>query len=731
MAKKNAAKSSSGKPKFDFQQFLLEKGEKIALSVAGIGLALLALLGILAATGAASPANIAKDLKDGAQRIEATLANAPGQTFPEPEMPDSGTFVKVDVTMYPTPNPWFNTATSINEKRVNPTVLALLEGRADFVQGGVPAYDIIGDKIAVKENRQVAANKSNQINLKGRRRGPTPPQAPPQPPPSTPPNLVAPPPGAAPPGMAPPGGGRGGRGGPGGIQAPMTRTNEGEIIYIDIEDKAVDTAELALNLLPLRAARIVGIVPYKKQVEKFMQALRLPTDQSLESEGSAPIYKGFEVERLELAADGKTVLQDWTPFDHIAATLELYRLAKEYESEDNKIQAFLPDGLHKLYLKRPKLARTAYGSMTMTELSKAIEELEKMDGQARNLTDGSKQKKLKTGDDPFDLQDLGSQTQPQQPGINTAPIVVPPPGGGPGRGSPRVVPPPGKDGVRGVAPPGVAAQPSVQRNSASPVWILQFMDPTIQPGLTYKYRIRLKMKNPNYQKKDLVVSPGQAAIEDLPPSEWYEIPEAIKIPADEYVFADPGKYKSPTSLGTQDFDTTMVKFHRWMDRARLDEGSAVQQPIAEWVIADLDVQRGQFVRKTKAFKLPFWSMLASNYVFRDRISLSGGRKKASEVNKMENVNVDFTPRGEIILVDFDGGKGPYRVSPAQTVVDEAASEILLLSADGESLKLVTRNSVSDGLIPEKEAREKSFKAWLEEIARGPDQAAPAPGNQGR
>src|SRR4051794_21905822 len=97
-------KSAGGKPKsgpkFDVQKFLLEKGERVGLIVAGVFLALLALLGLMAAGSAASPSKLSGDLKAGTQRIQSNLTSSPDKPPPVPPF-DQGTFARLGPNDYP------------------------------------------------------------------------------------------------------------------------------------------------------------------------------------------------------------------------------------------------------------------------------------------------------------------------------------------------------------------------------------------------------------------------------------------------------------------------------------------------------------------------------------------------------------------------------------------------------------------------------------------------------
>ncbi|MBX7105077.1 MAG: hypothetical protein K1X57_13410, partial [Gemmataceae bacterium] len=278
----------------------------------------------------------------------------------------------------------------------------------------------------------------------------------------------------------------------------------------------------------------------------------------------------------------------------------------------------------------------------------------------------------------------------------------------------------GSDGPRGGPgmAPGMTTNPT--RNSASPVWMLQFIDPTIEPGKCYRYRIQLKLTNPNYNKKDLVAYPGLAQQEELQ-SDWAEIPGVVACPPDEHLYAAGEKAKDRALIGTADFDTTTLRFHRWYDFVRVSKDAARGDVVAEWVVADVDAKRGQYVHQERSFKLPLWSMFTGSYIFRDRISVVGKGQSATVRAKMENVKMTFDTSEPVLVVDFDGGKGAYRLPNGNSLVDECAVETLLLSGiDGAGLRLELRNAATDKEDAERKAREESWQRWLEEVKNGPD-----------
>jgi len=253
------------------------------------------------------------------------------------------------------------------------------------------------------------------------------------------------------------------------------------------------------------------------------------------------------------------------------------------------------------------------------------------------------------------------------------------------------------------------------RNNTSPVWLLQFIDPTIEPNYSYRYRVRLKVHNPNFRRPDVVAYPGLAQVEELE-SPWYEIPTVVFAPPEEYLYAQGNVYHDKSEIGGASYDLTVLRFHRWFPNVRISTQVNALFPVGDWVVADIEARRGQYVHQTRSFRMPIWSMKDGNFTFAGRISLT--KQSASATRQAENISVDFTPSVGTLLVDFEGGGGNYRLpGGVPPVADECAAEILLVTDDGKTLKVTSRNTAADSPLsrPDRDAREKTWKAWQEEV----------------
>jgi hypothetical protein len=702
------SKSASSKSKIDFQKILLEKGEKIGLIVAGVGFLLLALFGVMAAAGAANPSRLTNEIKSGIASIDNRLQSTPEVHPPEVEVPDNkSVFVHVKPTDFQTRNDLFDSSGAISEKRTNPTILGLIEGRATYQIGGIGVVTILNNRVEVIKDRQAPARNNLQgviKRAKDKNKGAAPNPILPQPPP--------------PPG--PPGFGGGKNAPKGNVGAGAGKSSEAEIDTVDIDSPEFETAYFAVNLRPVRMARIQGIVPYKLQVEKHMRALRLDSDAALTSDHSEPIYRGFNVQRQILSADGKKVIQDWTAYDPVEArrkfqepALGSKQLFAAYEPVDEKLKPFIPDPVHQLFMKAPKLVHGAYDVVQLNELGRAMQEIEK--AEPKDLTDRGK--KAAGKDNPFDETDL---VAPGQVGGKAGPSIS---GGNPNAPPAKGGPAGGRGGVPRGGVPGYQGG-GTSRTSAAPVWLLQFIDPTIEPGYCYKYRIQLKAENPNYDKRDLVAFPGLAKEKELV-SDWFEIPDVVYAQPEEYLYAHGEKHKDRQLYGTPDYDTTTVKYHRWFDYVRVTREGGISDPIGEWVVADISAKRGQYIQeRDKLFRLPLWSMVIQAYAFRDPISKVGTTKNQ---RLGENVHMDFSPMTPVLLVDFDGGAGTYRGPKGMLIKDESNGEILIITDDGKTLKVSAQNTATDKGDAQRKAREDAWDKWLEEVKNGGDRPANAPG----
>jgi len=249
-------------------------------------------------------------------------------------------------------------------------------------------------------------------------------------------------------------------------------------------------------------------------------------------------------------------------------------------------------------------------------------------------------------------------------------------------------------------------------------------DADIRDGLTYQYRIGVKVKNPNFDKTDQVSKKSDAENEELPPLEeqWFVIPDKVKVPRSwDFYVIDPVKQPNtikPLPTPNREKGQAVVQFQEWKDRVYFNR---VEEPIGDWVQSELIATRGQFVFGKAFTPLPLWS-------------------KAENVFVLREIPGDVTPKGKdprrgvelypvrpqtLLAVDVAGGKPPSaaaKVPPnvgqptnrGGLVDDQSAAEVLFLLPDGS---MEVHSSARDLSDADRKEREEHFKKWVEETEK--------------
>lgn len=280
------------------------------------------------------------------------------------------------------------------------------------------------------------------------------------------------------------------------------------------------------------------------------------------------------------------------------------------------------------------------------------------------------------------------------------------------------------DGGMGLAPGGggaTYAQPETD------YLLLRFLDIDARPGFTYQYRVRLKLRNPNYGMKTGIARKADAGMEVIE-GRWSTLPEQITLPAETQLYAiSPEKYQ-------EDFKTfheahgkeyqlkrlaevealdagrrAVVQLQQWQPEVGLS-GTQKKEPIGTWVVVNMPVAPGEYIGRRTLVELPLWSAGLANYVLRE---LAGGVKVwgiKDPKNQPKGWPINF--RTPLVLADFDGGREVY-VSGGRQVTDDAAEELLIVRPDG---KLMVRNSADDMADKGREERNKTWDDWLKRVS---------------
>jgi hypothetical protein len=130
------------------------------------------------------------------------------------------------------------------------------------------------------------------------------------------------------------------------------------------------------------------------------------------------------------------------------------------------------------------------------------------------------------------------------------------------------------------------------------------------------------------------------------------------------------------------------------------------------------VAPGEYIGRKTYVKLPLWSAGVGSYTFRalsDDVKRSLGFTTSKDKTPKGYFLQDFTSKN--LLIDFTGGKAKEKVG-TQLVSDDAASELLILRADG---RIEVRNEITDASIKERKERETLWTKWLAQVAARKDQ----------
>jgi hypothetical protein len=737
------------KKKIDFKDLLLRKGEYIALGVAGFGLVVLLLWGISTGAGAANPAEISKEFVSKANSISQRINDPNDSATPDP-LPDSvkagktNPYVPIAPDQFASNAILFDVIGRPDTKRKNPPVLGIEEYQVDLVRGAMPGYDIVYaegkepliavrvekkiDKANAEKVRAMMQKASSRFKKGEAARNRTPPPQPPKQPGGG--SSLGPQPGSGggsslgpQPGsgggssLGPsPGSGFGIGGQQGNSFAADAQRTEVAISYVPLEQLDAAAAEgkiPAQTVIPLRMIVVNFTIPLKQQMEEVKKALRLP-DIDTVRRNNLVTFDGFEVERKisQRRPTGEVfVVQDWTKYDYEAKYMDLIysrKLRDHLEGTDrsSKQSQYLPYFYRyedSLVMPLPELV-SELGGYPQIRLKSILDTIEKLiaantpkvdpSSTLNRLQKRGSRKELFT---PNGSSDTGADvfSQGEKGGAS-----LPPPGAG-------------NDKKGG----NIDNQMQVDIDHL----LARFIDCDVQPGLSYEYRIQLRMVNPNFGPANLpfVSNPNDTKKQVLL-GPRVPLEGALTVPTEDFLFAsDRNQYATDIAAALKEpsmkplLNALQVKDHqvvvqavKWMESIRM-EGK--HEPIGGWVMAEMPVSRGEYVGKKTFVKLPLWSSERNEYVFRE---IPAGAVKGP--NQPKGWLVDFSSRS--VLVDFEGGKVVPRIGTRNLPTEEVATEMLIVRPDG---KLLVRRSDQDSADPDRKERAATWDAWLKKVETRP------------
>jgi hypothetical protein len=412
---------------------------------------------------------------------------------------------------------------------------------------------------------------------------------------------------------------------------------------------------------PLRQVEIDFAFPLRQQIEEFQRKLHLANFSGVVADHSGELdeekqplpafrFLGVNLQRQTLdSASGKLIV-DWETID-LNKTFKEYLLlnGKRFENEQPELDSILIPGML-----MPRLLASTAAQYPRPEL-----QLEKI----KKMVDSNKSKKKDNGN-PFK-------------------------------------PDGGLDGPQG-------------KDAEPPEYGLgRVIDVTVEPNRTYRYKLQIKMANPNKDRKN-VQSP-EFAQEPFLLSDWYEIKQDVVVPPETFFYAVDQKVLEKDYRGqNRDYSIqkdrqVMVQLHKWVYSLPMptDIESKVEKKveIGEWVVAErVPVARGEYVVGNQRVQVPVWKASKERFVLMtDKYS-----------GKYPGVSVDFSQADDtdLVLVDFTGGQVKYDRGGKATISDQASTEVLVLSPDG---RLLVHDSANDVKDPQRVERVRAYRERIKEV----------------
>lgn len=702
---------------FDAKQFLLEKGERVGLGVAVTLMVLMLIWSLFKPPNgffSGSPATKAKDLNRTTDQLENALRSAQPGPNDKPQERGEGKLIALDTQglnpdSYATAM-WFEPRMQENKSRRPPDIYNVDEAVAEVAYVPIDTYMFRWKSDPPRICVLVDKDKGTPVGGGGAGAG------------MNPFNRLRGGMGGmpTPPGGSMPGGGMMGslRGRfNGNYNAPGQLLGAGD--KPEYETKWISVEEwnqqqlTAHQLQPLRMAIIAGSFPYKKQLEEHKTKLRLDsTDKVLEEsigEGekraSGFDFRGVEVERMEVDANGKTI-RDWAKL----ALLESYKIWLEnsyypHQPENPKYeQVRANDGIglvmpllrefHANKVTTPGFPGMMPGMGSLGSLGQQRRQEPPPDEPKTRYPDvAAKLPKIQETLDNFQKSQLKTIVSSK---FKKAVLNDPfnPSAAAPGDDAKK------GNNLQGGANAGESYIPEHV--------LVRVVDVTIEPGKHYRYRLKIKMTNPNYQRPD-VASPEYKEKETLESKDWKELDQTVSVPPESFFYVvdeaqnvgraemqalrlqNSPQYHMLFDKRRPSEDEVVFQFHRWVEQTRTSRKDTDVIPVGEWAVAErVFVSRGEYVGRSVKIDLPIWKYNQNTFILPVEDQNPRGRPSRKSAT---GIDVDFgqdPPENNLILVDFEGGRGLQL--PSAKVKDDCAIEVLMLAPNG---KLLARNSVKD------------------------------------
>lgn len=773
MAKKK--KASKGMPAIkiggvsladiNFKQFLIQKGEKIALSIALIITTLLIALGLVVKCLAlTSPDTTAAQLDAATAEAQEALAKAdpPKQEGEVPPWLAKATDLQpTDYSSLDIGSEFFSKVAQDDKKWRLPEILQPNEFDAAVVRVGVPSYYFSSDLktlyMRVRKDKSITVDTQPMVaNLKTA---------------ATKKSFAS--------GLPP------------GIAALLQQIKEARLKQQTIAQQApahpaaATSAEPQFDLKPFDLATgikieaepakvvhpytmaiISGAFPYKEQLEKFRKALHYSSvTEMLTDRTKFPFveFLGLNVQRRTLSLDGKE-LSGWQTLDIEAPYKSMRFLSVGVMPED---QEWMKHGVivtqipaNRLLQRLPKPAtvkppeqrgaaraveeESPYPKPNLPSLTAALEAMQKTDND-NVATSTAPPSRFDQGKFNPDDEGLSPDVRTQAPG-ETAPTPPPAPqtsgAGDQGDGEGGMM-----GGIRRGRMGGNRAPSNLQGGQEALLpdhCLFRFLDLTVEPGRAYEYRVQIRMANPAYGRKDLAVSepitiPREITADGFTPVttkvDGKDVPIQVRVDDDIQIYAvnekpDPllgAGAGSDSRTGTP--DEAPVQIHRWLDTVPMkpNDPDSKEVTVGEWVITERNwVRRGDYIGRLRDSPVPWWDPALDDFILINQTP--------ARVNQRVRKGIPIDFNSEAVLVDFEGsGKTEEQVGDKRIKLETPLPvEALVLNKDGH---LVVHNQLTDADDPQRVKRVSAWKKKLVDIAskrKGTGQAGQGgqPGNKG-
>jgi hypothetical protein len=734
---------------FDWKKFMVEKGERVALAVAGF-IALLLIVLNVKSIFSAGPAKNADALKRKTQTLRDQLASNRPKDSDLPEKSDdlmrSFAFTYInDPSRYQVAT-LFPASGRVDDKRLQPELYTPVEGKVAVVQAQLWSYILRqnekthGLEIKVKDaptmtgttpppmpmgrdpRQQVYQNFRAQAGVRGV-------------------------------GSAFERGAR--TGGPSllGEGASREFTDPGAEVkarFVDVEKlNDLNNVTLLHTVRPVRMAEIVASFPYKDEVKEFSKKLKISPRQVLEEESLEEVditpaeeaaapqqqrleafrFLGVVVERRQVDRQGKVLFPDagtykdgsgWEELDASAEYKPLLVLSNlQIQEDDPKLDDVIVDGLV-----MPRL----YSARGADQYPKIEEDLKTIDATLKQLEKDKKEGTFVATQatnfnaapfDPFKRQIGNRQNTGMGPTATPPPKRQPVIPGGPNRGGRQ---------LGGLERGAGAAQDKLILPDHC---LIRVLDVTVKPGESYQYRLRVRMANPNFGRADVVhpqeaeaSKPENKELKPNPDKMWLQIPGIVTVPTDLHYYAVDQKaiekdYKGAYKDATVGRDQTVLQIQKYLDNIAPVPNKNV--PVGEWSVAErVVVTRGEIIDRSLRVDVP---LLVEEEEKWKLASTPGDKGRESGIS----VSFDGVKGRPALLVDFDRGKKTYKRAGADSgeVRDDPAEEVLILAPDG---KLLAHYAGVDSADKDRQDLLKTWRERIEQVRK--DNSDPMNPNQG-